>query len=237
MDKIMAVNRTKDITGMRFGSLIALEISHVEKRMAYWKYQCDCGNIHTARANTVTHQTKKKNDPELPSCGCVELARKTKHGFRKVNDTHPAYRAYRGIMSRCYNPNDRNYKWYGAVGVTICDEWKNNPEKFIQWAIANGWSEGLHVDKDILCKELNIYPHVYSPGTCQWVSAKVNVGFATNRENYGAHPNIKLSHREVAEILAEYKATTEVSYVTLANKYGVTPNSIRRLVMIDKGLA
>ena len=70
-------------------------------------------------------QTKKKQDPELPSCGCVELARKTKHGYRKAKDTHPTYKIYRGMMDRCYNPNSKGYQWYGAVGVTVCDEWNN----------------------------------------------------------------------------------------------------------------
>ena len=41
--------RTKDITGMKFGSLTAIEFAYVDNRQAYWKFQCDCGNIHTAR--------------------------------------------------------------------------------------------------------------------------------------------------------------------------------------------
>ena len=232
---IMTGKRTKDISNQRFGSLVAIEFSKIENRMAYWKYQCDCGNIHIARANTVTYQSKKKNDPELPSCGCVELARKTKHGFRKATDTHPAYKAYRGIMNRCYNSNTPGYEWYGKRGVTICDEWKNNPEKFVQWSIANGWKEGLHIDKDILCKEKGIYPHVYSPETCQWVSPRTNIAFATNRGNYGKHPNIKLSHTEVAEILTKYRSLNSISMSELAREYGVTPSSISRLVLISEG--
>lgn len=233
----MAVNRTVDITGQRFGSLTALQISHVANRMAYWKYQCDCGKVHVARANTVKHSWLKKNDPELPSCGCVELARKTKHGFRKAKNTHPAYRAYRGMLSRCFNKSSPNYKWYGEVGVTVCDEWVGNPEAFIHWALANGWAEGLHLDKDILCKELGIFPHIYSPITCQWVTPKINVGFATNRDNFGKHPNIKLSHCDVAQLLDAYHTGEQRVQKELARTYGVTPSTIKRLIDIAKGAA
>ena len=120
------VGKYKDISGQVFGSLRALKPTHRNNAgLLFWDYECVCGKIHNARANTITYEAKKGR-PGLPSCGCEELRRKTKHGFRKVKNTHPAYRAYRGMMTRCYNKNDSGYEWYGAVGVTICDEWKND---------------------------------------------------------------------------------------------------------------
>lgn len=225
--------RCKDLTGLVFGSLTAVKPSHVTNNMVYWEFLCVCGKTHVARGNTVKHQAKK-GDPELPSCGCIEMSRKTKHGFRTVSDTHPAYRVYRGMMTRCYNPNSPEYKWYGGKGVTVCEEWKSNPEAFVQWALDNGWKKGLHIDKDILCNKLNIQPHIYSPTTCQWVSAKTNVGFATNRNNFGKHPNIKLSHEEVAEIRRKYFAG-EANGTELAQEFGLkSPSSIYRLIRLSK---
>lgn len=233
----MTDKRVKDITGQQFGSLTAMKFIHVKNRMAYWEYRCKCGVSKTIRANTVTYQAKKySDDPEFPSCGCVELARKTRHGYRKVKDTHPAYRAYRGMMTRCYNKDSQGYQWYGAQGVTVCEEWKNNPQAFVEWAITSGWKPGLHIDKDILCKEKGIIPHIYSPDTCQWVPAKVNVGFATNRDNYGKHPNIKLSHEEVAEILGLYFSGKHTQ-MELAQAYGVAVSSIGRLISIAQRAA
>lgn len=220
--------RSVDITGQVFGSLTAIKLNHVSSRMAYWEYKCKCGNKHIARANTVKHQVNKKNDPELPSCGCVELARKTKHGYRKAKDTHPAYRAYHRIMSSCYNPSSRHYQWYGAVGVTMCDEWKNNPQAFIEWSINNGWSKGLHIDKDILCKAKEIYPPIYSPETCQWVKPQVNVSASTDRTNYGKHPNVRLSQKQVDEIVHLYQSK-QYNGVELASMYCVSPSTIYRL--------
>lgn len=233
----MASKWIKDIAGQRFGSLVAVEYSHTKNRMAFWKYKCDCGKEHIARANTVTHVAKKKNDPQLPSCGCVELVRKTKHGYRKAKDTHPAYRAYRGMMDRCYNPNSAGYQWYGAVGVTVSDEWKDNPQAFVEWSIQNGWKPGFHIDKDILCEEKGITPHIYSPETCQWVSAKTNIAFATNRDNYGKHPNIKLSHLEVADLLNTYFSGKVTSFKDLAAIYGLkSSSSVIRLVQAAQGV-
>lgn len=227
--------RYKDITGQVFGSLTAIKYSHTKNRMAYWEYECKCGNTHVARANTVTHQCSKKNDPELPSCGCVELERKTKHGFRKANDTHPAYAAWKSIKDRCYNPNVPTYPAYGGRGVTICDEWLNDPKAFIDWSINNGWKPGLHIDKDELSNKLGINPPMYSPETCQWVTPKRNVSMATNRSNYGKHPNVKLSQAQVDEILELYKSGKVTNKSELARMYGLkNPSSITRLIKLDK---
>lgn len=222
----------KDITGQKFGSLTAIRFDHLGKNnAAFWLYKCDCGKEHIARANTITYLAKKHRGtkPQFPSCGCKELEQKTKHGFRKAKDTHPAYKVWKSILDRCYNPNCPNYIWYGAKGVTVCDEWRHNPEAFCTWAINNGWFRGAHIDKDILCEKLGIKPHIYSPQTCQWVTPKVNVGFATNRDNYGKHPNVRLSHDQVKEILRLREEHPELSAYKVAKMFNVGPSSIYRI--------
>lgn len=230
------MTRYKDITGMTFGSLTAVRLSHInEARLAFWLFSCKCGKDHTARANTVAYEAKKRNDPELPSCGCVELSRKTKHGYRKASDTHPLYHLHRGILNRCYNTNYPQYIWYGEKGVTVCDEWINDPAAFIEWGMQNGWQPGMHIDKDILCEQLNIHPHVYSPETCQFVTPKVNVGFATNRANYGKHPNVRLSQESVNELLTKYFSGEETNQSELARQYGLkSPKSVSRLIKLAR---
>lgn len=225
------VTRSKDITGMQFGSLKALRISHKceKSKSIFWVYSCICGAEHTARGNTIAY-VAKKGDVQVPSCGCVELTRKTKHGFRGATDTHPTYKLYRSMLNRCYNEKTEGFKWYGAKGVTVCAEWLDNPAAFCEWAISSGWAPGLHIDKDILCKEQGIYPHVYSPTTCQWVSAKINVGDATNRDNYGKHPNVRLSHEHLEEIFELYNSGKITNKSEIARMYGVTPSHISHLI-------
>lgn len=225
----------KDISGNKYGSLIAIKFSYSDKNnQAFWQYKCNCGKTHIARANTITYAAKNalnKNDYEIPSCGCVELARKTKHGFRKAKDTHPIYKSYRGMFNRCYNPNVRNYKTYGAIGITICDEWLNNPEAFIEWSLANGWREGLTIDKDILCNKLKISPKIYSPSTCLWISKKENSKHITNkciRENYSTHSKLKWDYPEIFEIYRQY--VLGIKPVVLKEKYQISTTHFYRLM-------
>ncbi len=91
---------------------------------------------------------------------------------------HELYHAWQSMIQRCYNKNNKAYKTYGAKGVTVCDEWKNNSTAFLEWALANGWRKGLQLDKDILGNGL-----LYSPSTCQFVTAKINANNRTNNRH------------------------------------------------------
>ncbi|MFT3952802.1 MAG: hypothetical protein QM689_12845 [Oscillospiraceae bacterium] len=55
---------TIDITGRRYGKLVAVEYSRSASGTCWWKFKCDCGNVCEKRLNTVRtgHTT---------SCGCV----------------------------------------------------------------------------------------------------------------------------------------------------------------------
>ena len=77
------------------------------------------------------------------------------------------------MVERCHNPNNPNYPSYGAKGVYVCDAWRNNPKDFIEWALANGYTQGLCIDKDILSKQLGVLPF-YSPATCKFVTYSEN---------------------------------------------------------------
>jgi hypothetical protein len=93
-----------------------------------------------------------------------------KHGLSK----HPLHNVWHGIKCRCYGKTSKPYKKYGALGVIMCEEWKNNFKSFYDWAIANGWEKGLQIDKDIKSKELGVEANLYSPERCSVVTAKVN---------------------------------------------------------------
>jgi len=95
---------------------------------------------------------------------------RTKHGYCKRNSTIPRiYRIWQAMKSRCYSKTNESYKNYGLIGVTVCREWLNSPESFIEWSYENGYNDNMHLDKDELCEKYKISPKVYSPKTCQWV--------------------------------------------------------------------
>lgn len=50
------------------------------------------------------------------------------------------------MRERCSNPDSEKYPRYGGRGITVCDEW-NNFRTFAAWAQANGYAEGLAIDR------------------------------------------------------------------------------------------
>ncbi|EHZ2023244.1 hypothetical protein K5K75_001441 [Campylobacter coli] len=220
-----------DLTNKKFGSLRAIEYAYSKNRMAFWKYECDCGNIIIKRSNTITYQTKKymKVKPKFPSCGCKELEQKTKHGYRKLKDTHPLYKVYNSMMNRCYNSNLSEYKHYGALGVTVCNEWKNNPKAFIEWGLKNGYKKGLSIDKDILCEKKRIYPKVYSPETCQFISKFDNNSYSSSRKEINTHKNVKLTIEQANDLYHKYKID-KISGPKLSKMFGIGTSSVYKII-------
>ena len=85
-------------------------------------------------------------------------------GLKKYNDLDRELRIrYKGMMSRCYNENSCNYKWYGGKGIAVCDEWRNDFLNFRDWALENGYSKELTLDRIDGEKD-------YCPENCRWIT-------------------------------------------------------------------
>jgi hypothetical protein len=67
-----------------------------------------------------------------------------------------------GMIDRCYNPKNSSYKWYGSLGITVCEEWKSSSDAFVTWALSNGWVLGLTIERK------NVHGH-YGPSNCEWI--------------------------------------------------------------------
>lgn len=54
--------------------------------------------------------------------------------FKPVHDymviTHPLYKTWSNMVSRCCNEDDSSYANYGGRGIEVCDEWRNSFEAF-----------------------------------------------------------------------------------------------------------
>ena len=70
------------------------------------------------------------------------------------------------MVSRCTYKGDTNYQYYGGRGIDICDEWKNDFQTFRGWAVDNGYSDELTIDRINTEKG-------YSPNNCRWVTMTV----------------------------------------------------------------
>lgn len=72
---------------------------------------------------------------------------------------------YKGMISRCYHPQNIRFDRYGGRGITVCDEWRNDKIKFFEWAFANGYTDDLTIDRINGDKG-------YSPDNCRWKTQK-----------------------------------------------------------------
>lgn len=132
-------------------------------------YRCECGEEVEIKNSYVDYGNRK-------TCGCgigtVRTGGRT-HGLRK----HPLYKRWADIKNRCLNKETPKYHYYGARGVTVCDEWVSDFKAFYEWAISNGWQKGCEIDKDIKASKAGIVGLMYSPEWCSIVSKSLNTKY------------------------------------------------------------
>lgn len=155
-------HKALDLTGRRFGMLVAMNVEYSTKKL-HWRYLCDCGRQCIKLGCGVTKELKRGG---TPNCGCATRrligAGNRTHGMTR----HPAYTVWRNMINRCTKPSEPAYKNYGARGITVCARWLKGFEFF--WAdMRHGYQRGLELDRADNEKG-------YSPSNCRWVSRRVN---------------------------------------------------------------
>ena len=130
-----------DLTGQRFGRLTVLyqdmEKSSKSGRI-YWVCRCDCGTVKSISSYGLRSGRTK-------SCGCLSrelsaLSSRT-HGDTKTQ----LYQLWRALKGRCHSKTHRRYQHFGAKGIGMCDEWKDDYSVFKAWCLENDWDESKTV--------------------------------------------------------------------------------------------
>lgn len=71
---------------------------------------------------------------------------------------------WRGMIGRCNQPNNTIFRYYGAKGIRVCEEWSEYIP-FRDWALSHGYSEDLSLDRIDVNGD-------YEPGNCRWATKK-----------------------------------------------------------------
>lgn len=189
-DVINGITLIKDL------SVIQSDISRIKKHRGIFKCPYCGKEFMTQFALLKSGHTS--------SCGCAKSNKisisKIKHGIAHTR----IYTIWRSMVRRCcdthnFDMNSHEYRNYYSRGITICDEWKNDCITFYNWAIANGYSNTLEIDR--INNDGN-----YEPSNCRWVTKSENmqnkgmskkntsgymgVSFSKDRKRYRAYSKI-----------------------------------------------
>lgn len=164
-NKDFGERRLIDLTGKKFGNLTVIERAENRGKEIFWKCRCDCGQIKEINGSRLKNGKTK-------SCGCYkkEVSHLNKGHRNSHNKSHGMsetrlYRIYKKMYRRCYKPQTKYYCNYGGRGITICKEWLDDFMNFYNWAMSNGYSDELSIDR--INNDGN-----YEPSNCRWATAK-----------------------------------------------------------------
>lgn len=156
----------EDIIGNRFGSytVISRDTKKLSSGAIGYVCKCDCGKIKSIRKFDL----KGGNTKQCYDCRTKSI---TIHGKSHSG----AYVIWHGMIRRCFNKNFKDYKFYGARGITVCDRWLKF-ENFL---------EDMGERPDNLTLDRINNNGNYEPSNCRWAT------WLDNLQNKGINHIIK----------------------------------------------
>lgn len=165
-----------DLAGKRFGSLLIVDRHGTDNNgHALWNAKCDCGGSSIVRSNSLLSRK------QIHCSSCVSAR-------SLIIANRLTYQSWCAMVQRCTDKNCKDYAGYGALGITVCDQWLASFEAFLAYLGAR--PIGTTIDR---------YPNRdgnYEPGNVRW---------ATPSEQARNRKNSKLTFGIAQEILGRFE--------------------------------
>ena len=132
---------------------------------------------------------------------------------------------FSNMVDRCHNPESKDYRFYGAKGIRVCNEWLNEPWEFEKWALNNGYRTNLTIDR------INDQKGYY-PENCRWITKSENSRFTSKTGTITAE--VTLSYVQWSRLLG--KSDTYISGLKKRKGIRYTKNYIEEKLLDRKKL-
>ena len=198
---------TEDLTGQRFGKLVAVTRSSQRHGHAYWTCRCDCGAVGAVTSSALRNGI-------TTNCGCaagrppfIKRPRETTRSAR-----HKAtYQCWWQMVARTSDPDHPAWPNYGGRGITVCTRWLD----FANF-LADMGEQPLGKSLDRIDNSLG-----YSPGNCRWVTPRTQ---ARNTRSF------KLTAERVTEVIRLDEEG--IGIVQLAASVGLSEKTARTVLVM-----
>lgn len=183
-----------DLSGIDVGFIHVNKYCGKDKKGVKY-FHCTCN--YCGFPTIMSYTALKSKDTK--TCGCL------KYHHNKVFTR--LYNIRGSMIRRCYNKSATEYHKYGGRGITICNEWLNKENGFMnfyKWAMDNGYRDDLSIDR--INNDGN-----YCPENCRWADVKVQ---SNNRSTC-----VYIKYKNYIFNVGQWSEITRIHRSTILNRF------------------